>query len=65
MAMSSRIIRFLLGVPGRESDAQKLGRLCALVPNAVNPYRKGTAAHTEWASSREDRQKLLAYIFLW
>lgn len=65
MAMSSRIIRFLRGAPGKESDAQKLGRLCALDPHAVNPYHKGSAAHAEWASSREDRQKLLAYIFLW
>ncbi|VVE85559.1 hypothetical protein [Pandoraea sputorum] len=65
MAMSSRIIRFLRGVPGNDTDAQRLGRLCALDANAVNPYRKGSIAHGEWTTSRQDRQKLLAYILLW
>lgn len=65
MAMSARIMRFLRGVPGNETNAQTLGRLCALDPHAVNPYREGSTGHTEWARSREARQKLLAYMLLW
>ncbi|WP_150778017.1 hypothetical protein [Pandoraea sputorum] len=65
MTIITRVTRFLRGVPARETGAQALGRMWAMDPDAVNPYARGTVEHDEWAASRENRQKLLAFVLLW
>lgn len=65
MTIISRVTRFVRGTPARETGAQALGRLCAMDPRAVNPYAQGTAEYVQWAASRANRQKLLAFMLLW